>query len=65
MKSLKKSKLGLSTETLRALTRTELEAAAGGFTNISNSCACHSFICSIGGNCTTVKCPAQGGGGGW
>ena len=55
MKPSKKTRLTVSTETLRALTRAEVEAANGGFTKISTSCFCGSFICSIAGNCPTVK----------
>jgi hypothetical protein len=59
-----KTKLSLSTETLRTLSASELAHVDGGFTNVSDSCACNSFICSIGSNCPTVACP-KGGGGGW
>ena len=63
MKPRSKAKLSLSTETLRTLSERELVNVDGGLTNISGSCACNSFVCSIGGDCPTLKCPRDGGGG--
>lgn len=63
MKPRSKSKLSLSTETLRTLSANELARVDGGFTNVSDSCLCNSFICSIGGDCPTLRCPKDGGGG--
>jgi hypothetical protein len=57
MRSHHKGKLSLTTETVRTLTSSELARADGGFTNVSDSCLCNSFICSIAGNCPTVACP--------
>jgi hypothetical protein len=57
MKPEVKTKLSLGAETLRTLAASELEHVDGGFTNVSDSCACNSFICSIGSNCPTVACP--------
>ena len=52
MKPNKKTKLGLSTETVRALTSDELIRINGaGFTDFSTSCSCHSCICSYWGKC--------------
>lgn len=55
-----KGKLSLTTETIRTLSATELAKVDGGFTNVSDSCACNSFICSIASNCPTVACPKGG-----
>jgi hypothetical protein len=55
-----RTRLALGAETLRTLSAGELAGAAGGFTNVSDSCACNSFICSIASNCPTVACPKGG-----
>jgi hypothetical protein len=60
MKPIDKKKLALTSETLRTLSSEQLGGVnGGGLTNITQSCACHSFVCSIAGNCATA-----GGGGG-
>jgi hypothetical protein len=55
-----KGKLSVTAETIRILSASELAKAEGGFTNVSDSCACNSFICSIASNCPTVACPKGG-----
>jgi len=65
MRPRSKTKLSLSAETLRTLSAGDLAHVDGGFTDISDSCLCRSFVCSIGGNCHTLRCPKDGGGGGW
>ncbi len=55
----RKKRLVLSTETLRTLSATELADAGGGFTDISGSCLCNSFVCSIVGDCPTAACPRK------
>lgn len=52
-----KKALVLSTETLRTLSAHELHDAGGGFTDVSGSCLCNSFVCSVVGNCPTAACP--------
>ncbi len=49
-------KLVLTTETLGKLSTVQLARVAGGFTNVSGSCLCQSFVCSIGADCHTVAC---------
>jgi hypothetical protein len=60
MKPTQRKRLALSTETLRTLSATELADINGGFTDISGSCLCNSFICSVFGNCQTAACPKGG-----
>ena len=61
MKPTHRKRLALDTETLRALTATELVDVNGGFTDISGSCLCNSFVCSVVGNCPSAGCPPKGG----
>ena len=49
-------KLVLTRETLQRLTADEVVRVAGGFTIISGSCLCESFVCSIAADCHTAAC---------
>jgi hypothetical protein len=51
MKAELKKKLSLAPETVRTLSRDEIDHAVGGLGNITNSCLCGSGVCSIVGDC--------------
>lgn len=59
MSSRAKMRLVLKAETVRTLSAAELAQADGGFTNVSGSCLCNSFVCSIGGDCPSTVCPRK------
>jgi hypothetical protein len=59
MGNRRRSRLSVASETVRVLSASDLAGAAGGFTNVSDSCACNSFVCSIASNCPTLRCKEQ------
>ncbi len=56
MSARRRTKLVLGRETLCRLSADELARVVGGFTVISQSCLCHSFVCSIGSDCHSAAC---------